>query len=62
VENLNELTNCIGHWLKNPTNRQAVTESAQKTVTRLGGALDRTIAVLEPYLLQVRIEYRTADA
>jgi 3-deoxy-D-manno-octulosonic-acid transferase len=62
VENLNELTNCIGHWLKNPVNRQAVTDSAQKTVERLGGALDRTIAVLEPYLLQVRIEHRTADA
>ncbi len=62
VDNLNELTNCIGHWLKNPTNRQAVTDSAQKTVERLGGALDRTIAVLEPYLLQLRIEYRPADA
>jgi len=62
VENLNELINCIGHWLKNPTNRQAVTDSAQKTVERLGGALERTITVLEPYLLQLRIEYRPADA
>jgi 3-deoxy-D-manno-octulosonic-acid transferase len=62
VENLAELTNCIGHWLKNPVNRQAVVDSAQKTVARLGGALDRTVAVLEPYLLQLRIEYRPADA
>jgi len=31
-------------------------------VARLGGALERTVAVLEPYLLQMRLEMGTDHA
>jgi 3-deoxy-D-manno-octulosonic-acid transferase len=31
-------------------------------VDRLGGALDKTMAALEPYLLQLRLESGTAHA
>jgi 3-deoxy-D-manno-octulosonic-acid transferase len=31
-------------------------------VDRLGGALNRTLAALEPYLLQMRLEGGAADA
>jgi len=31
-------------------------------VSQLGGALERTLAALEPYLLQLRLEKGAADA
>jgi 3-deoxy-D-manno-octulosonic-acid transferase len=31
-------------------------------VEQLGGALDRTLAALEPYLLQLRLELGAANA
>jgi 3-deoxy-D-manno-octulosonic-acid transferase len=36
--------------------------AAEVVVARLGGALERTLAVLEPYLLQLRIEGGAANA
>jgi 3-deoxy-D-manno-octulosonic-acid transferase len=62
VTNPDELTMHVGNWLKDPTARKSASEAGQKTVARLGGALDRTAAALEPYLLQLRLEYRPADA
>lgn len=62
VMNPDDLTMSIGNWLKNPAARKAVNEAARKTVARLGGALDRTAAALEPYLLQLRLEHRQPDA
>ena len=62
VLNPDDLTMCIGNWLKNPAARKSTIEAGQKTVARLGGALDRTVAALEPYLLQIRLEYRLANA
>jgi 3-deoxy-D-manno-octulosonic-acid transferase len=50
------LIKSIGHWLSHPQERQLVTGHAHKVVEELGGALERTMAVLAPYLLQLRLE------
>lgn len=47
----------IGAWLADPTTRLAVAEAALKTVEVLGGALERTLSALEPYLMQLRLEH-----
>jgi 3-deoxy-D-manno-octulosonic-acid transferase len=52
----------IGQWLDNPVARQASVEAAGRVVEQLGGALDRTLAALEPYLLQLRLEMGAANA
>ena len=61
ITNIDQLIQRIGNWLQDPM--PAIrSDAGQKTVERLGGALDRTAAALEPYLLQVRLERRVADA
>jgi 3-deoxy-D-manno-octulosonic-acid transferase len=62
VNDQNELTTQIGRWLYDPAARKLAAEAGQKTVARLGGALNRTMAALEPYLMQLRLEHRQADA
>ncbi len=52
----------LGHLLSNPVARSRVSGSATSVVDRLGGALDRTLAALEPYLLQLRLERASSDA
>jgi 3-deoxy-D-manno-octulosonic-acid transferase len=52
------LTACLVGWLANPTARKATAEAAAVTVGKLGGALERTLAALEPYLMQLRLEHR----
>jgi 3-deoxy-D-manno-octulosonic-acid transferase len=37
-------------------------DAAEGVVNRLGGALDKTLSALEPYLLQLRLEGGSADA
>ena len=37
-------------------------DAAGRVVEQLGGALDRTLAALEPYLLQLRLEMGAANA
>lgn len=61
VENVDQLTDRLGYWLMDGAARKAAAEAGLKTVDRLGGALKRTMAELEPYLLQLRLEHR-ADA
>jgi len=53
------LTVRLGEWLAKPTARRAVADAAAGTVERLGGALKRTLAALDPYLMQLRLEQRT---
>jgi 3-deoxy-D-manno-octulosonic-acid transferase len=48
----------IGAWLSDAKLRQTVAEAAFKTVDMLGGALDRTLAAIDPYLMQLRLEQR----
>ena len=52
----------IGQWLADPAARQASVEAAGRVVDQLGGALERTLAALEPYLLQLRLEMGAANA
>jgi 3-deoxy-D-manno-octulosonic-acid transferase len=46
----------VGGWLDNRDARQRAAVSGRAVVDRLGGALDRTMTALEPYLLQLRLE------
>ncbi len=50
----------LGDWLGNPAARKAVAEAAGKTVRQLGGALERTLAALDPYFMQLHLEPRTS--
>ena len=52
----------IGAWLKDANERNRVTVAGRKTVEILGGALERTLNSLEPYLMQLRLEDRSTDA
>jgi 3-deoxy-D-manno-octulosonic-acid transferase len=52
----------IGQWLADPAARQTSVEAAGRVVDQLGGALDRTLSALEPYLLQLRLEAGAANA
>ena len=45
----------LNAWLANPAARTAVADAGAKTVRQLGGALDRTLAALDPYLVQLRL-------
>src|SRR4051794_24016917 len=56
AETREALVKQIGQWLADPAARQASVDAAARVVDRLGGALDRTVAALEPYLLQLRLE------
>jgi 3-deoxy-D-manno-octulosonic-acid transferase len=48
--------------LADPAARELSVGAAERVVEQLGGALDRTMAALEPYLLQLRLETGAANA
>src|SRR5262249_26134285 len=50
----------LNGWLRNPAARGAVADAAKQTVQTLGGALERTLAALDPYLMQLRLEQRAS--
>jgi 3-deoxy-D-manno-octulosonic-acid transferase len=52
----------LGQLLADPAQRSASAAAADRVVVQLGGALARTLAALEPYLLQLRLEMGAADA
>ncbi len=54
------LTARLGEWLADAAARQAAAAAAAGTVERLGGALKRTLAALDPYLMQLRLEQRAS--
>jgi 3-deoxy-D-manno-octulosonic-acid transferase len=58
VEDGGKLALRLGAWLKDSVSRQAVADAARRTVEELGGARNRTLAALEPYLMQLRLEHR----
>lgn len=62
VADSGRLTVRIGAWLKDVDERSRVIAAGKRTVDLLGGALERTLAALEPYFVQLRIENRAADA
>jgi 3-deoxy-D-manno-octulosonic-acid transferase len=52
----------LGQLLADPVAREASTLASTRVVEQLGGALDRTMIALEPYLLQLRLEMGAAGA
>jgi 3-deoxy-D-manno-octulosonic-acid transferase len=56
VADTKRLTMRAHTWLKDPEERKRVVAAGQKTVAALGGALERTLNALDPYLIQVRLE------
>jgi 3-deoxy-D-manno-octulosonic-acid transferase len=52
----------LGQLLDDPAARQSSLIAAELVVQKLGGALERTLAALEPYLLQLRLERGAAGA
>ena len=52
----------IGQLLDDPRAREALLTASERVVGQLGGALERTLTALEPYLLQLRLETGAADA
>jgi 3-deoxy-D-manno-octulosonic-acid transferase len=62
AESDEEFVRSLGYLLANPVGRQRATQAAEKVVERLGGALEKTLTALEPYLLQLRLEGEGIDA
>jgi 3-deoxy-D-manno-octulosonic-acid transferase len=52
----------LGLLLAEPTVRDKMQRAGAGVVEQLGGALDRTMSALEPYLLQLRLEMGAANA
>ena len=52
----------FGQLLADPRAREATLVASERVVDQLGGALERTLSALEPYLLQLRIEMGAANA
>jgi 3-deoxy-D-manno-octulosonic-acid transferase len=52
----------VGVWLKDANERRTVAKAARETVAALGGGLERTLAAIEPYLMQIRLERRASNA
>ena len=52
------LTARLAAWLGDPAARSAVVTAATETMDKLGGALERTLAALDPYLMQLQANQR----
>src|SRR5712672_153942 len=52
----------LGQLLADPAARELSVGAAERVVGQLGGALNRTLVALEPYLLQLRLEMGAANA
>jgi len=62
VTNEKDLVQAIGTLLDDAHLRQQSIAAAESVVAQLGGALDRTLDALRPYLLQLRFDRGAADA
>jgi len=62
IENGNDLAAALGRLLAQADTHRHMTTAARTTVENLGGALERTLQSLEPYLLQVRLGGRGDNA
>jgi 3-deoxy-D-manno-octulosonic-acid transferase len=52
----------LAAWLGDPAARAAVVGAATETMDKLGGALERTLAVLDPDLRQLWLNGRATAA
>jgi 3-deoxy-D-manno-octulosonic-acid transferase len=62
VDSREALVKHLGRLLDDASARGTLVSAGARVVAELGGALDRTLSALEPYLLQVRLEMGAADA
>ena len=62
AETQEALVKQLGQLLANPEAREASLAASERVVEQLGGALERTLSALEPYLLQLRLEMGAANA
>ncbi|HWL31288.1 MAG TPA: 3-deoxy-D-manno-octulosonic acid transferase [Xanthobacteraceae bacterium] len=60
VTDAGKLTVRIGAWLKDNSARNKVAQTGLKAMDTLAGALERTVSALDPYLMQFRLEQRSA--
>src|SRR3954453_21924794 len=58
VLDVNRLAVRMGAWLTDAAERKHVADAGMATVEQLGGALRRTLAAIEPYLMQLDLERR----
>jgi 3-deoxy-D-manno-octulosonic-acid transferase len=62
VDTPEALVQQLGHLLADPPARETSVAASTRVVEQLGGALERTLVALEPYLLQLRLEMGSAGA
>jgi 3-deoxy-D-manno-octulosonic-acid transferase len=62
ADTLEALVKQLGQLLADPAARDRAVAASERVVEDLGGALDRTLVALEPYLLQLRLEMGAANA
>ena len=62
AETQETLVKQLGQLLADPVVRDRMVAASGRVVDELGGALNRTLAALEPYLLQLRLEMGAAHA
>jgi len=56
VPDAGRLTARIGAWLKDAEARGRVAQTGREAMDRLTGALERTVAALDPYLMEFRLQ------
>jgi 3-deoxy-D-manno-octulosonic-acid transferase len=59
IADIGRLTVRVGALLTDTNERARIASAARETIGRLGGALDRTLAALDPYFMQIRLEHRS---
>ena len=62
AETQEALVEQLGQLLADPEACETMAAASSRVVEELGGALERTLAALEPYLLQLRLEKGAANA
>ncbi|MBV8698166.1 3-deoxy-D-manno-octulosonic acid transferase [Bradyrhizobium sp.] len=62
ADDLEALVKQLGQLLADPNACNTVNAAGSRVVEQLGGALQRTLTALEPYLLQLRLEMGASDA
>ena len=60
TEDEEALTAKLGDWLADQSARTEVAKAGAEAVEKLSGALERTLAALDPYLMQLHLEQRAS--
>jgi 3-deoxy-D-manno-octulosonic-acid transferase len=62
IDDADRLTAALAAWLNDKAARESAAQAARTTVESLSGALERTLASLEPYLMQLQLRGRAGHA